>query len=241
MVPPFFLTCLSRLNAVDKAMNRETWLHTLAERLAPHFADLGHPIPPFRVAIGFPSAGARGRAVAECWDKSASGDGRFEILIRPDEDDPMEVANSLAHELAHAAAGLACGHKGDFEKICLGLGLLRPMNSTPTGPKFRELLAPHLEAMGPLPHARLNFARRAAPGLTAQPPAGDTPNDAGDNGEETHKAPPLSSAPPKQGTRLIKVSCKECGYTARVARKWLDTVGALHCPTHGAMGNEEGP
>jgi len=34
----------------------------------------------------------------------------------------------------------------------------------------------------------------------------------------------------KQSTRLIKTECPRCGYTARVARKWLD-VGAPVCPT----------
>ena len=40
---------------------------------------------------------------------------------------------------------------------------------------------------------------------------------------------------PSQTTRLIKVSCPECGYVARVARKWLEDVGPPHCPKHGPM------
>ena len=49
--------------------------------------------------------------------------------------------------------------------------------------------------------------------------------------------------PKKQTTRMIKCECAECGYTARVARKWLEDVGAPHCPEHGEMkvdGVEEG-
>jgi len=38
-----------------------------------------------------------------------------------------------------------------------------------------------------------------------------------------------------QSTRLLKVSCPECGYVARVSRKWLDEVGPPHCPKHGPM------
>jgi len=33
----------------------------------------------------------------------------------------------------------------------------------------------------------------------------------------------------KDGTRLLKVVCPECGYTERVTRKWLD-VGLPVCP-----------
>jgi hypothetical protein len=32
----------------------------------------------------------------------------------------------------------------------------------------------------------------------------------------------------KQGTRLLKVSCPECGYTIRVTAKWID-VGLPQC------------
>jgi hypothetical protein len=34
----------------------------------------------------------------------------------------------------------------------------------------------------------------------------------------------------KQSTRLIKVMCADCGYTARVTRKWLVFRGAPFCP-----------
>jgi hypothetical protein len=37
----------------------------------------------------------------------------------------------------------------------------------------------------------------------------------------------------KQTTRMLKCTCPECGYTVRLARKWLDEVGAPHCPKHG--------
>jgi hypothetical protein len=35
----------------------------------------------------------------------------------------------------------------------------------------------------------------------------------------------------KQSTRLIKVECSSCGYTARVTRKWIREAGAPICPT----------
>ena len=33
----------------------------------------------------------------------------------------------------------------------------------------------------------------------------------------------------KQGTRMLKATCAECGYTVRLTRRWLD-VGAPICP-----------
>ena len=39
----------------------------------------------------------------------------------------------------------------------------------------------------------------------------------------------------KQGTRLIKCECEECGYVCRVTRKWIDEVGPPCCPVHDQM------
>ena len=44
-----------------------------------------------------------------------------------------------------------------------------------------------------------------------------------------------SNAVKKQSTRLLKCYCTECGYTVRVAGKWLAEMGTPHCPEHGEM------
>jgi len=65
--------------------NRESWLNRVAIGMAPLFDALDTPLPArVRVAIGFTSRGAKGKAIGECWDNRRSGDGHFEIFIRPD-------------------------------------------------------------------------------------------------------------------------------------------------------------
>lgn len=65
--------------------NRESWLNRVAVGMAPLFDALGTPLPDrVRVAIGFTSAGRKGKAIGECWDNRRSADGHFEIFIRPD-------------------------------------------------------------------------------------------------------------------------------------------------------------
>ena len=86
-------------------MNREEWLSTMADMMAPVFAANGYTLPKIRMSIGFPSQGSRGKAIGQCWDSSASDDGTYEILIRPDRHEPMDVAAILAHELGHAHYG----------------------------------------------------------------------------------------------------------------------------------------
>ena len=42
------------------------------------------------------------------------------------------------------------------------------------------------------------------------------------------------AARPRQGTRMLKVQCPDCGYTVRTTRQWLD-VGAPSCPAGDLM------
>ena len=96
--------------------NRESWLNRVAIGMVPLFDALGTPLPDrVRVAIGFTSAGRKGKAIGECWDNRRSADGHFEIFIRPDlahapDAMPAQIAAILAHELVHAAVGIAAGH-----------------------------------------------------------------------------------------------------------------------------------
>ena len=184
--------------------NRETWLNVMKQEMRPMFEAAGAPIPAnVRVSVGFPSTGKRGRRIGECWSDKASADGTFEILIRPDQADAMDVAQILAHELIHAAVGLECGHKGPFKRVAVAIGLQGKMTATVAGPKFVEAVQPFIEKHGDIPHAKL--------GAQAE-----------------------RSGPKKQTARMIKCVCN-CGYTVRMARKWIEEVGAPHCPAHGEM------
>lgn len=175
---------------------------TLADLMAPVFAGQGYELPKIRMSIGFPSQGARGKSIGQCWDGSASEDGTFEILIRPDRYEALDVAAILAHEIGHAAVGIAAGHGPKFKKCVTAIGLTGPMRSTVAGPEFVAWVDPLLRKIGPLPHARLGFGP--------------------------------STGPKRQSIRMIKATCEcdGCGYTVRLARKWLE-IGPPICPAHG--------
>ena len=137
--------------------NRESWLNRVAAGMAPLFEALDAPLPSrVRVAIGFTSRGAKGKAIGECWDNRRSADGHFEIFIRPDlahapDAMPAQIAAILAHELVHAAVGIPAGHGKAFKRIALGLGLVGPMRATTPGEAFLAAVAPILDAAGPPP------------------------------------------------------------------------------------------
>jgi hypothetical protein len=181
------------------------------------------PLPDrLRIAIGFPSTGRRAKATGECWDSTASADGTFEILIRPDlaEADgalALPVAAALAAQLVQAAVGIPAGKGPLYRRVALGIGLTGPTRATEPGPAFVALVAPILEAAGSLPHARLETERKAM------------------EAEQAAEGAPATTAPRKQVNRHVKCTCSTCGYVVRTARKWLDEVGSPHCPLHGPM------
>jgi hypothetical protein len=140
-------------------MNREAWLTEVAEHMAPWFAELGHPLPKVRMAVGFTSKGNKGKRIGECWSGDASADGAFEIFIVPTIDDAIRVADILAHELVHAAVGLDAKHGPRFKKVARAIGLEGKMTATVAGPELAQKLARIVHEVGPLPHARLSDAR----------------------------------------------------------------------------------
>ena len=214
---------------MNDKMNRETWLNALAEKMAPRFAELGFPLPRFRVTVGFTSKGQTMRVGGQCWDARVSADKTFEVIISIGIDDTTTVAAILAHELTHAAVGLKEGHRGNFAKVMAALGMKRPFTQSIPGEECKAWIAQLVEELGPIPHARLNFDGRI---VVAKEP-GEGGNDEGEDGQGDDDVP-NSSGPKKQGTRLRKACCGECGYTVRVTAKWLE-VGPPHCPEHGAM------
>ena len=70
--------------ATRKITNRETWLNEFTRRARPMFKELGKPLPDnVRMAVGYTSAGRRGKRIGECWSDTCSKDGTFEIFITP--------------------------------------------------------------------------------------------------------------------------------------------------------------
>ena len=64
--------------------NRESRPYRIATGMTPLFEARDTPLPSrVRVAIGFISCGAKGKAIGACWDNRFSGDGHFGAPLRP--------------------------------------------------------------------------------------------------------------------------------------------------------------
>lgn len=144
--------------------NRETWLNEFTRRARPMFKELGHPIPDnVRMAVGYTSAGHRGKRIGECWSSECSADKSFEIFIKPSLADARRVAGVLTHELIHAAVGIKEGHGKVFGKMARGLGLEGKLTATTEGPDFDKWAGPIIEKLGPIPHAALTGGQGTGP------------------------------------------------------------------------------
>ncbi|MDR3423961.1 MAG: transcription elongation protein SprT [Alphaproteobacteria bacterium] len=186
---------------------REVWLRSAFEALQPFFAKLGYALPEkIRFAIAFTSTGKRGRVRGECWHPVASDDQHFEIIIRADTAEPVEVLGVLVHELVHTLLPPSVKHGKEFKAIAMRVGLEGRMCQAMPSPILRERLIALAERLGPLPHAKLNFTGAS------------------------------SDTPKKQRARMLKAECSAaCGYTIRLSAKWART-GLPVCPINAAHG-----
>lgn len=188
-------------------MTREEWLEAMMGELRFEFIRAKFALPKgIRLSVGWSSRGAKSaralKTVGQCWSREVSTDEHIEIFIMPHQDDLVEVGATLVHELCHAAVGVEHKHDRVFGRCAKAMGLVGKLTGTTAGPELTKLLVKLADKVGPYPHARMDVSCGVRSG----------------DGDEK-----------KQGTRLLKVLCPECGYTIRVTQKWLE-VGFPTCP-----------
>lgn len=208
-------TASQKTSTTIKFKTREQWLHALARKMNKPLFN-GQLPKKLRITCGWSSKGGRSSVIGECYPEILSADGTREVIVGMMLDEPMRVADVLAHELCHAILPAGTGHGPEFRKLALSIGLTGKMTATVAGPEFIEKVQPMLDALGPYPHAELMTSvsfKRSGKG--------------GKDGKIVITPRKPEGAPKKQGTRMIKCTCSTCGYIARTSSKWIDEVGAL--------------
>lgn len=188
---------------------REAWLLALVAKLTPEIeARTGLKMPPILISCGWPSgAGKAARGARPIGEcwSPAANGAPAHIFVSPTQKDTRVVAYIVAHEMLHAALPLGTDHKRPFQIAAAKLGHVAPFTAIP-------------QDLGNAPEF-FAWADPMLKGLPAYPHVA--------LGEPVGKKK-------TQTTRMLKAECA-CGYTVRLARKWLDEVGAPHCPLHGEM------
>ncbi len=151
---------------MNRHPNREAWLYAATDKLRPLFTQQGYNIPECRISCGFASTGVRSGHIGQCWSRRSSRDGINQIFISPALEDPVEVLDTLVHELVHAVDDCQHKHGKEFKKIALRLGLQGPMRSAGAGAQLKETLQGLASGLGPYPHGRLSVPAKAP----ARPP-----------------------------------------------------------------------
>ena len=142
---------------------REEWLLAAVEAVRPLFSAKNHLVPAdCQVSCGFASTGTRSHHIGQCWPKSRSVDDRNQIFISPVLSDPVEVLDTLVHELVHAVDDCKNRHGKEFKKIALSLGMEGPMRSASAGPKLKAQLEAIAQTLGPYPHGKLKVLHQKA-------------------------------------------------------------------------------
>jgi len=200
---------------------REEWLVAASVKFQDLFeSDGGKRMPKTHISCGWPSImglSDKKRRIGEAWSGVCSDDGHPHIFISPYLKDPLNIRDgdccgvlpTLVHEMVHTTVGIEAKHGKVFKKFALAVGLEGKMTSTHAGEKLRLLCLEVASDLGTYPHSGLDATKM----------------------EKERK---------KQTTRMVKCTCQneECGFTVRTTRKWLDDVGAPHCPKHGEMAYE---
>ncbi len=144
-----------------KHSTREEWLQAAIEMIRPTFLSKGYRIPDdCQVSCGFASTGLRSHHIGQCWSRKSSSDGRNQIFISPALHDPLEVMDTLVHELVHAVDDCQHKHGREFKKIAMKVGLEGPMRSASAGKELKQHLAELAAKIGPYPHGRLEVYHR---------------------------------------------------------------------------------
>lgn len=142
-------------------LTREAWLLFAVGHVAPIFNEAGYTVPRVRVACAIPATSRRGSAVGQCWPTSRSADQVNEIFISPTHEDPVEVLDTLIHELVHAVDDCKNRHGKEFKTIALAVGLQGKMREASAGPQLRirlqSIAATMAAEIGPYPHAKLSI------------------------------------------------------------------------------------
>jgi hypothetical protein len=136
---------------------REQWLMQAVDHLLPLFERAGYSVPNVKVSIGFPSTGSKGRHLGQCWSTKWAVDGVNQIFIAPHLPTPLDVLDTLVHELVHAVDNCESGHGEKFKKIAIDVGLKGPMRSAGAGEWLKQDLIKIAEKLGTFPHGRLSL------------------------------------------------------------------------------------
>lgn len=141
---------------------REAWLRAAVRKMAPWLkeqAELELDVEKTPALCGF-AKGIRGKnVIGACYHHGVVPEDEKQrvIFIFPTLDRPVQVLETLLHEMVHAALPNEVAHKGPFKRAVKALGLAGKATATyaEEGSPLHIALTALAEELGPYPHSRL--------------------------------------------------------------------------------------
>jgi len=146
---------------MDAYQDREAWLTEAVSLLldcvvTPAFVRLGveREFPKIRVSVGFGKHQRKAKAVAQCFAREASTDGFNEIFVSPEVNDNQTILVALTEAVIAAIDNCESGRRGLFSSLRSLVGISRKGDLSAD---FISEVSNISEALGPIPHAKLNL------------------------------------------------------------------------------------
>lgn len=157
--------------------------------------------------------------LGHCHKMGSSYEIRLGVHVTGEDDiKSARVADILLHEMLHVVTW-GDGHKSVFRQIATDIGLTGKMTSTRAGEDlFDRILTEIVYVLGKYPHKieGLETEHKADGGIIITTPDG---------------RPVLPRGSRGKGSRMLKVTCFECGMNFRTSRKWIAVAdGDFVCP-----------
>ena len=180
-----------------------------------------------KITYGAGDAGTRGVTYFGTWENGGGPDQphSFVEICAFGESDPVQIAGTTLHELAHVIAGFEAGHGKGWKDTCrkVGLRVAKAAGQSYCMAYFSPDIRFQIAALKSPNDGRPIVTRLNGFSPTRPRPCGAVIGVRG--GKSRGKG---------SGSRLKKVSCGACGYTVRVTSKWLTQAGPPLCPCNRA-------
>ncbi|MFD6638362.1 hypothetical protein ACFWDN_21375 [Micromonospora chalcea] len=184
----------------ETVATREAWLMGAVEALTPVFAEQGATLPAVRVSVGWPGGRGKKNAVIGQCWNSHASADKVPQVFISP---VLDDAAQVLATLVHELVHAWDDCKSGHKGDFAKLAKRLGLEGKMTATVAGEVLKARLAEI--------------AEALGVYPHARLSTGEGG-AGEK------------KQTTRMLKVECADCGYTARTTKKWLEEVGAPLCP-----------
>ena len=187
-----------------------------------------------KITYGAGNTGTRGVTYFGTWENGGGPDKphSFVEICAFGESDPVQIAGTTLHELAHVISGFEAGHGTGWKDTCrkVGLRVAKAAGQSYCMAYFSPDIRFQIAAL-----KSPNDGRPIVTRLNGFTPKHPRPCGAviGVRGGKSRGT--------GSGSRLKKVACGSCGYVARVTAKWIDQAGPPLCPCNREQTTTEQP